>query len=234
VQLNVRTWGSGPRTALLLHGFSDDSETWWQVAPMVADLGFTVLAPDLRGHGVSPRAASYAFQEFADDVVESVPVGVDVAVGHSLGALVLGLAAPRLSPRHAVFVDPSWTRTRGEFPLDRPLATVPEQLPPHWSAEDIDVDLASNGRTDPRVGAALMAQLGADEPVVLPPAVHPGAVVLVPELDPVLPLSAHEAVREAGYVIRTQPGVGHVMHRDDLEGFMELLRAELAERGVAA
>ncbi len=58
VRLSVRVWGSGPRTALLVHGFSDDAQTWWRVGPALADLGHTVLAPDLRGHGCSPRAAA--------------------------------------------------------------------------------------------------------------------------------------------------------------------------------
>jgi pimeloyl-ACP methyl ester carboxylesterase len=229
VQLSVRTWGSGPRTAVLVHGFSDDAETWWRVGPAIADLGFTVLAPDLRGHGRSPRASRYAFADFAADLVDAVPAEADLVLGHSLGALVLGVAAPRLRPRQAVFVDPSWLRRRGEVLLDRPLATHPEQLPSWWSPEDVAVDLASNARTDPAVAPALAAELAEDDWVPVPPSVHPGAVVLVPELEPVLPLAAHDAVRAAGYRVATQPGVGHVMHRDDLDGFLRLLAGEVLD-----
>jgi len=233
VQLRVNDWGSGPRTAVLIHGFSDDAETWWRVGPALADLGFTVLAPELRGHGRSERAASYALHEFADDLVESLPTGADVVIGHSLGALVLGLAAPRLAPLRAVFIDPPWLRPFSAVELDRALPSTPDHLPPHWSPEEVAVDLASNERTDPAVARGLLsgARVGAFFPV--PPAPHPGALVLVPERDPLLPESAHEAVHAAGYEIRTQPGVGHVMHRDDLEGFMTLLRPHLSE-GVAA
>jgi pimeloyl-ACP methyl ester carboxylesterase len=232
--LKVRTWGNGPRTALLVHGFTDDAETWWQVGPLVAELGFTVLAPDLRGHGHSPRGASYTFHDFADDLVTSLPAEADLALGHSLGAIVLGLAAPRLRPRRAVFVDPAWLRARGDVPLDTPLPSDAQQLPAGWSAQDVAVDLASNERTDPAIGPALMANVAATDMIAVPPAVHPGAVVLVPELAPALPLSAHDAVMAAGYEILTQPGVGHVMHRDDLAGFMELLRPQLVEGGVLA
>jgi pimeloyl-ACP methyl ester carboxylesterase len=232
--LKVHSWGSGTRTAVLIHGFSDDAETWSSVAPVVADLGFTVLAPDMRGHGLSPRAASYALEDFAGDLVETLPAGADIVFGHSLGAIVLGLAAPRLRPRRAVYLDPPWLRMRGEVSLDGPLPSTPDQLPKHWSAQDVAVDLASNRRTDPAVGRGLMSSLPADDGVPIPPAVHPGAVVLVPELDPALPLTAHAAVRSAGYEILTQRGVQHVMHRDDLDGFLDLLRIQLAQGGMAA
>jgi len=234
LQLKVRTWGSGPRTALLVHGFSDDAETWWRVGPLVAELGFTVLAPDLRGHGLSPRAESYALADFANDLVATLPADADLALGHSLGAIALGLAAPRLRPRRAVFVDPAWLRPRGDVPLDGALPRSPEQLPAGWSAQDVAVDLDSNARTDAAVGPALMANLGPGDSIPVPLAVHPGAVVLVPELDPLLPVEAHAEVRAAGYEIETQPGVGHVMHRDDLAGFMDLLRPQLIEGGVLA
>ena len=42
------------------------------------------------------------------------------------------------------------------------------------------------------------------------------------------------ALTAAGYEVRTQPGVSHVMHRDDLDGFLELLRPLLAAEGAAA
>jgi pimeloyl-ACP methyl ester carboxylesterase len=234
LQLNVRTWGSGPRTALLVHGFSDDAATWWRVAPAVAELGFTVLAPDLRGHGSSPRASSYALADFADDLVACLPAGADVAVGHSLGALVLGLAAARLQPRRVVYVDPSWLRAFDEVDLDRELPTLPEQLPPGWSAEDSAADLASNALLHDAVAPDLLAELVQGGGIAPPPALHEGAVVLVPELEPALPLAARDAVRAAGYEIVTQPGVGHVMHRDDLDGFLELLVPQLLARAVAS
>jgi pimeloyl-ACP methyl ester carboxylesterase len=234
VRLNVRTWGEGPRTALLLHGFSDDAETWWQVAPAISDLGFTVIAPDLRGHGLSPRGAGYALAEFAADVVETAPAGLDLALGHSLGALVLGLAAPRLQPRRAVFVDPPWLRSGADLALVRDLPTTADELPVHWSAADVAVDLTSNGRLDPAVAHALAAELLPMRAVPIPPVAVPGSVVLVPELEPALPLDAQPAALAAGYEVRTQPGVSHVMHRDDLDGFLELLRPLLAAEGAAA
>jgi pimeloyl-ACP methyl ester carboxylesterase len=218
---------------VLVHGWSDDSHTWWQVAPAVADLGFTVLAPDLRGHGLSPRGGGYALADLAADLVETLPAEVDLVLGHSLGALTVGVAAPMLRPRRAVFVDPPWLRTSGQLALLRALPTTPDELPAHWSAQDAAVDLASNAQLDPAVGQALAAELATLGAVPVPARVT-SSTVLVPELEPVLPVEAHGALLAAGYEIRTQPGVGHVMHRDDLEGFLDLLRPLVAAEGAAA
>jgi pimeloyl-ACP methyl ester carboxylesterase len=49
--VTYRTAGSGP-VLLLLHGIANSSETW---EPVAADLckHFTLIAPDLLGHGAS-------------------------------------------------------------------------------------------------------------------------------------------------------------------------------------
>ncbi len=106
--LASRTWGEAGRPpALLVHGITSSSRSWWTVGPALAERGFAVLAVDLRGHGASPRgSAGLGPAELAADVVETVaawqgagrdgagPPGgrggpaVDLLVGHSLGALV--------------------------------------------------------------------------------------------------------------------------------------------------
>ena len=50
-------------------------------------------------------------------------------------------------------------------------------------------------------------------------------MVLVPGLDPVLSPQAHPLLQTLGYRVVTQPGVRHVMHRDDSAGFEAVLRA---------
>src|SRR5271156_4104338 len=53
VTLHVRVGGHGP-AAILLHGYGETGDMW---APLAADLGrdHTVIAPDLRGMGLSAR-----------------------------------------------------------------------------------------------------------------------------------------------------------------------------------
>ena len=116
-RLHTRTWGADgagtPRpVALLVHGVTSSSRTWWRVGPALAERGFAVLAVDLRGHGSSPGAdGGLGPADLAADVAETVaaelgPAGadgspvVDLLVGHSLGAVVsLALLAER--PRYA-------------------------------------------------------------------------------------------------------------------------------------
>ncbi|MGH7434336.1 MAG: alpha/beta fold hydrolase [Polyangiaceae bacterium] len=83
-----RMAGAGP-TLVLLHGVTCSSETWEQIiAPLAKH--FTVIAPDLLGHGQSakPTATEYspgAYAAFVRDLL----VGLDrtrvTLVGHSLG-----------------------------------------------------------------------------------------------------------------------------------------------------
>ena len=50
-RVSYRTAGSGP-ALLLLHGIANSSETWERVAPLLSKR-FTLIAPDLIGHGQS-------------------------------------------------------------------------------------------------------------------------------------------------------------------------------------
>lgn len=107
VQLHTHTWGEGDRIALLIHGIMADHRTWRRVGPALAERGYRAIAVDLRGHGASGRG-EYSPEAFADDVVETLPAGAELAIGHSLGGLTLSLAVDRLKPKRAVFSDPAW------------------------------------------------------------------------------------------------------------------------------
>ena len=103
--LHTRSWptsGVHSPLAVLVHGVTSSSRTWWRVGPALAGRGFGVLAVDLRGHGASPRAAAgLDVADLADDVAETVGGPVDLLVGHSLGALVaLELVGRRPRGRH--------------------------------------------------------------------------------------------------------------------------------------
>lgn len=54
--------GSGEKFALLLHGFPESKHSWRFQMPLLAALGYTVWAPNLRGYGQSsrpPKVADY-------------------------------------------------------------------------------------------------------------------------------------------------------------------------------
>lgn len=87
-----RMLGTGP-ALLLLHGIGDSSQTW---VPLMRRLArrYTVLAPDLLGHGASDKPrADYSVAAYANGIRDLMEVlGMDRAtvVGHSLGG---GVAA---------------------------------------------------------------------------------------------------------------------------------------------
>jgi pimeloyl-ACP methyl ester carboxylesterase len=82
-----RMAGSGP-PLLLLHGIGDTSQTWDRVIALLASK-YTVIAPDLLGHGRSdmPRA-DYAISAYAcgmRDLLAVLDIDTVTIVGHSLG-----------------------------------------------------------------------------------------------------------------------------------------------------
>ena len=87
-----RKLGKGP-ALLLLHGIGDSSQTW---VPLMRRLArrYTVIAPDLLGHGMSDKPrADYSVAAYANGMRDLMEVlGIDSAtiVGHSLGG---GVAA---------------------------------------------------------------------------------------------------------------------------------------------
>jgi len=82
-----RMAGSGP-VVLFIHGIGDDSSTWLDV---LAELTpeFTVLAPDLLGHGRSAKPrADYSVAAYAcamRDLLATLDIERVSVVGHSLG-----------------------------------------------------------------------------------------------------------------------------------------------------
>lgn len=82
-----RIAGSGP-ALLLIHGIGDNSSTWNEVIPMLAQ-HYTVIAPDLLGHGKSDKPrADYSVPAFANgmrDLLVVLGITKVTVVGHSLG-----------------------------------------------------------------------------------------------------------------------------------------------------
>jgi pimeloyl-ACP methyl ester carboxylesterase len=82
-----RIAGSGP-ALLLIHGVGDKSASWEPVHAKLAQR-FTVIAPDLLGHGESDKPrADYSLAAFANGLRDLLAVlGIDrvTIVGHSLG-----------------------------------------------------------------------------------------------------------------------------------------------------
>jgi pimeloyl-ACP methyl ester carboxylesterase len=229
VKLHVTQLGDGAPTAILIHGLLSDHGAWCRVAPQLVARGYRVVMPDLRGHGLSPRG-DYTPQAWADDLVETLPKNVALAVGHSLGGLALALAVERLAPARAVFVDPAWKlsaagheRSKKDFEaqLEWTAADL-RRAHPRWADEDILARASSLRRMDPRCIHGLLPGGGHD---LVP--VRPAVSSLVMLADPsyLVPPGDAAALRSAGFDVVAVRNTGHSIFRDDLHGFLSALDA---------
>jgi magnesium chelatase accessory protein len=102
---HVQIAGQGP-VLLLIHGTAASSHSWGDLLPLLAER-FTVVAPDLPGHGFTsapaPEALSLPGMSAAvGALVQRLGLSPEIAVGHSAGAAILarmsldGLIVPRL------------------------------------------------------------------------------------------------------------------------------------------
>ena len=102
--IHVEVHGTG-RPVLLLHGFPDSGALWRHQVPALADAGFRVIVPDLRGFGASDApegVEAYYILASAGDVVAVLDqLGVDRAhvVGHDFGAALAWAMASFLPDR---------------------------------------------------------------------------------------------------------------------------------------
>jgi pimeloyl-ACP methyl ester carboxylesterase len=86
-RVNYRIAGEGP-LIVLVHGITSTSECWREVMPWLAD-DFTILAPDLLGHGESAKPrGDYSLGAYASGIRDlMIALGYERAtfLGHSLG-----------------------------------------------------------------------------------------------------------------------------------------------------
>src|ERR1700761_8263971 len=91
-RFHVQVMGAGP-VALLAHGTGSATHSWRALAPLLAK-HFTVVAPDLPGHGFtqSPPAHRLALSGMAQDLAamcRTLAIKPQLAIGHSAGAAIL-------------------------------------------------------------------------------------------------------------------------------------------------
>lgn len=145
VQLRALTWGAADAPiALCLHGFPDTARGWRKLAPLLADAGWRVVAPFMRGYAPSSVASddSYHVGALMDDALRVLdaagPTGRDVFIGHDWGAIAgAGLAAMPDSPfAKSVIMSvplPAAFRPLGRVPDGARLAAqLPRQLLRSW------------------------------------------------------------------------------------------------------
>src|ERR1700678_2183465 len=98
VRLHYVEAGAGP-LIVLLHGFPEFWYAWRLQIPVLAEAGFHVVAPDLRGYNLSAKPSGirhYRLNVLADDVLGFIRhAGATTAtvVGHDWGGVIAWQAA---------------------------------------------------------------------------------------------------------------------------------------------
>jgi len=99
IDFEVATCGDGPRFALCLHGFPECNYSWRDQMPLLARMGYTVWAPNLRGYGESSRlgrVSDYRIRHLVDDVaglIDAAGAKETLLMAHDWGGAIAWLFA---------------------------------------------------------------------------------------------------------------------------------------------
>lgn len=110
--VHLAEWGRGPASFVLVHGLGGSHLNWMELAPRLA-VGGRVLAPDLPGYGLTPRAgrraALGAERRLLHRLLRRTITGPVILAGNSMGGL-LALAEAATHPELVaglVLIDPA-------------------------------------------------------------------------------------------------------------------------------
>lgn len=250
----VLSYGApGDRDLLVLPGITSPAVTMDFLAVILADMGFRVVVPDVRGRGSTDRAGAgnYRLTDYAADVaglVEAMDLRSPVVVGHSMGARIAAAYGVLHAPDDhglLVLVDPPTSGPgRGPYPTTR--EAFLDQL--HEAQRGTDADAVRRfyprwPERELRLRAEVLATC--DETAVVE--THEGfetedffeywerltqpAVLVRGGDSPVVPDAAEAdlAAARPDIGIVTVPAAGHMVPWDNLDGFVDAVRPYLRD-----
>lgn len=231
MKLHTTARGDGPLKIALVHGLGVDGTTWEPFADeLLAHVDATVICPDLRGHGASDRADTYSVDTFADDLVETLPQGLDIVMGHSLGGSVVERAVPRLGARRAIYLDPGFrlalptTGLKGRLFWTVPTLTLTvtalitargnRAARDSYPARSHELTEAAQQRFDRSMASSVFRDI-AHHPVIAGAPAVPSTVLLTGQSTAVLSDALASELETHGWDIRRLPGTRHDVQLQD-------------------
>ena len=246
--MKLKTWtvGTGRRTAALVHGATKAADVWRDVASLLAEqYDMSVILLDQRGHGQSPRAASYKVADFTADLVETLPSGLDYLMGASLGGVASAWACEKLLPKRYIGFDPAFSLPAAAGvnsfvlgllgPLERPAVrglfklAGPQKFGPTATPDTQAREQAMFAAWD----ASMMSQLvrsARRRPFPIAAPVVPSTLLLADKSVCVTEPMVIE-LRKLGWDVRIKPGAVHDLHLQDPPGVVAMLDDVLRAKG---
>jgi pimeloyl-ACP methyl ester carboxylesterase len=230
VKLHTRTVGSGSRTAALVHGASMSGDAWRDLTPYLLKHDLTLILVDQRGHGDSPRADSYRIEDFAGDLVDTLPKGLDFLIGQSLGGLTCAWASAELAPKRYIGIDPALALKPFEAWLIPTIGPIQKKFPdwfvrrmqPKGSPADQTARVRAQwNKWDQTCLRDIKSSYDARPFPSTAPAV-PSTIVLADPSFAVRPAFADE-LRASGWDVRVMKGGVHDLHIQDPARLAEIL-----------
>lgn len=228
-RLHAHVWGDGSRTALLLHGQFGDGLMWWEVAPRIAAHGYRVIAPDLPGHGRSLRDMVATVESTIEGLVKLCPAP-EIAIGQSLGGLILAHGADHLRVQRAVFVDVPLRLPPGgrNEETEQLLADVKAQRTlewlrrerPHWNDRDCQIEAEAAMMFDVTTSLSLVGSLRG---MKHPPASGIRSLAILPEPSEHVGPDDVAELHDLGVEVRKIPGAGHTVWYGHVDEFLHSL-----------
>jgi magnesium chelatase accessory protein len=260
IRWHVQVAGNGP-VILLLHGTGASTHSWRDVLPRLAER-FTVVAPDLPGHGFSSAMTSPTLPAMAAAVralVAELGVTPALVVGHSAGAAIalrLSLASPVPVVAFNGALLPFPGMAAAIFPTLAKLLFVNPVVPALFALQarapgTVARLLASTGSTLDARGSALYARLFRRSDHVAGalammanwdlgslaadyPRLTAPLLLVYGDRDATVPpqVSRNVAARVAGATLVALPGLGHLAHEEDPAGAVGIIGDAATRWGI--
>ncbi len=251
-------WDGGGQTVLLLHGVGGGRQAWdgSGTGAALAAAGFTALAADFPGYGLSAPVQPYDLAGMAGAVVDTLAqlgAGPAILVGHSMGGMVAQEVMARAPQAVAGLVlagtSPAFGKPGGDWqqaflqsrfaPLDAgmgmaALATqlVPTMVAPGAAPAAVAAAQAMMaGVPEATYRAAVAALVAFDRRANLPNIAVPTLVITGEHDRTAAPDVARKmAERIANAQCHILPGAGHLLNIEQPEAFNTALLAFLQQR----
>ena len=247
VRIAYQVSGHGDVALVFIHGWSCDASYWRAQLSEFAD-AYTVVAPDLAGHGASGSGRQdWSIPRFGQNVaavVRTLPNERVILIGHSMGGYVALEAARMLPDRVVAIVGVDTLQDLGGQVVDdqqvqellTSLREQPREATRKFASDTFFTPAADSAlkqrivedmsSAPPEVAIPSMTALTQYDPKAVARTLGIPIIAIVSDMMPVDEAAARRVAPDFSAV--TMKGVGHFLHMERPEQFNALLSSEIS------